>query len=244
MQNSKSAPNPFSKLNQSRRRSEAMIRALSARGKKILKGLVLPDPDSLGIAEGRYLRAAILYADIRGFTSMIESFPARHSLVALEVFVSEMTRVARDLSGEVVDCAGDRILVAFARPPFDTSNKPAQQSFECAIWMQTVMTMAIQPLLATAGYPDISCGIGVDYSDVVVARVGIRNRPKLVFLGNAANRAAKLEGIADPGQTVFSPIIYQNRPAYVVPENGWEIVEDQQNSCYRCSNIFRGEDPP
>jgi class 3 adenylate cyclase len=231
-----------SKLKQSKTRTQFMI--MQTKGKKITKGLCLPDPDKLGIGQGRYLQAAILYADLRGFTSMVASAPAQHSLVALEVFVSELTRIARDFGGEVVDCAGDRILVAFIVLPLNNSTKPIQRAVECGIWMQTAMYKAIQPLLATAGYPNISCGIGVDFSDVVITRVGIRNRNKLVFLGGAANHAAKLEELANPGETVMSRIAYLNRPQYMVPENGWNIVEDQLNGCYRCNSIFEGENPP
>lgn len=213
----------------------------------IKRGLVLPDADDLGLAEGRQLRVAILYADLRGFSSMIVTSPKRSSLVVLEVFVSEMARLASLFHGEVVDCAGDRILAAFPQPPLDRSLKPVHRAVACGLWMQTVMDKVIVPQLRSQGYSSLSCGIGIDHGTVVVARVGIRNRNKLVFLGSPAVVAAKLEEAARPGETLMSPAVYSNRPSYLNAANKWVITPYSplgSPEYYRTSCIFTGERPP
>jgi class 3 adenylate cyclase len=90
--------------------------------------------------------------------------------------------------------------------------------------MQTVMALAVVPELEAHGYPGPSCGIGIDYGEVVVARVGIRNRNTLVFIGEPAVRAAKLEDEAQSGEILLTPLVYRYRPHYLTPENGWDIT--------------------
>ncbi len=213
----------------------------------IKRGLVLPDPDDLGLAEGRQLRVAILYADLRGFSSMVVTSPKRSSLVVLEVFVSEMARLASLFRGEVVDCAGDRILAAFPQPLFDRSLKSVHRAVACGLWMQTVMDKVITPQLSSQGYSSLSCGIGIDHGTVVVARVGIRNRNKLIFLGSPAVVAAKLEEAAGPGETLMSPAVYSNRPSYLNAANNWVITPHPplgSPQYYKTSCVFTGESPP
>lgn len=210
-------------------------------------GRVLPNLDSLGLSDGRQLRAAIFYTDLRGFTDLVTTSPNRSTLVVLSTFVSEMSRIATYFKGDVVDCAGDRILVAFWRPVTNTSVQPIHDAITCALWMQTVMSKVMIPELASKGFKGLSCGIGIDYGTVVVARVGIRNSNKLVFLGTPAVRAAKLEESAAPGHVLLSPLVFGNRPDYLNKTNGWSLMplpSVGHTICYSCNQIFGGQEPP
>jgi class 3 adenylate cyclase len=230
----------------SKRRVKALIRQ-TALGNISVLGRTLPDADSIGLGDGRQLRAATLYADLRGFTPLVVNTPKRATLVVLDTFVSEMTRIASAFHGEVVDCAGDRILAAFWRPASDTSVQPIHDAITCGLWMQTVMYKVVIPELQLHGYKEISCGIGIDYGSVVVARVGIRNRNKLVFLGTPAVHAAKLEDIAAPGTVVVSKVVHDYRPSYLNSTNGWEFVGGPPGGTakwYSCAQVFQGDKPP
>lgn len=230
----------------SRRRVRGLIKR-TAQGNISGLGRALPDADSLGLGDGRQLRAAILYADLRGFSSLVVSSAKRATLVILDTFVSEMTRIASAFHGEVVDCAGDRILAAFWRPVGDASPQPIRDAVTCGLWMQTVMSKVIIPELTASGYREISCGVGIDYGSVVVARVGIRNRNKLVFLGRPAVYAAKLEEIATSGTVVVSKVVHDYRPAYLSSTNRWTFVggpPGRTTEWYSCAQIFQGERPP
>lgn len=231
-------------LNLSRFRVRAAIR--KAVGGEITRGIILPDPDTLGLTDGRRLSVAILYADLRGFSTMVVTSPKRSALVILQAFVSEMTRITSTYHGDVVDCAGDRILAAFPQRLLDRTTRTIHNAVTCALWMQTVMARVIVPELSSRGYPGLSCGIGVDYGPVVVARVGIRNRNRLVFLGPPAVIAAKLEEAAEPGETLMSQTVYRNRPQYLSEANNWIIRARPERSpeCYSTTHIFADEVAP
>jgi len=214
---------------------------------EIIKGRELPDIDDIDLAAGRSLKAAILYNDLRGFSQMIASNPDRRSLLVLDSFVSEMTRITSEFHGVVVDCAGDRIMSVFCRPHNDTSVRPIHEAVICAFWMQTVVYRVLNPILNQIKLPSISCGIGIDYGQVTVARVGIRNRNKLVFLGNAANWAAKIEDIAGAGETNISTTVHRNLPNFMTPANKWYFSPKpsvENPSWYTCNLMFSDNIPP
>ena len=207
----------------------------------ITDGRVLPSLDNISLASGRKLKAAILYNDLKGFTQLVAGLPKRKTLAILHSFVSEMTRIASQYTGEVVDCAGDRIMAVFWRPHNNNDRQPIYDAVCCGFWMQTVMDRAFKDVLTKRGLPIVSCGIGIDYGEVIVTRVGIRNRNKLVLLGNAANFAAKLEDGAVEGQTIMSPVVYNNRPSFMTSENGWFFQghPDGHNPiCYMSHAVF------
>ncbi len=196
---------------------------LKAAKGEITKGRELPKSEAIGLADGRTLQATILYNDLRGFSKLVSGTPKKQILLILDAFVSEMTRIASEFNGEVVDCAGDRIMAVFWRPYNDRNPQPIHDAVCCAFWMQTVVGRALNPTLIQRGLPTVSCGIGIDYGRVVVARVGIRNRNKFVFLGNSANNAAKLEGVAADGETVMSKVVYDHRPKFMNHTANWHF---------------------
>jgi len=209
----------------------------------ITEGRVLPSLDTIPLANGRRLKVAVLYNDLKGFTGLVAGLPKKKTLAILHAFVSEMTRVASEYGGEVVDCAGDRIMAVFWRPHNNNDRQPIYDALCCGFWMQTVMERAFKDVLVKKGLPSVSCGIGIDYGDVIVTRVGIRNRNKLVLLGNAANFAAKLEDDATEGQTVITPVIYNNRPFFMTVDNGWSFQAHPEVNpiCYLSNNIFKDD---
>ncbi len=232
-------------IQNSKRRITNCLR-LSGEG-EITKGRELPEPDNLALAEGRRLEAAILYNDLRGFSQLVATTPRRQVLRVLDAFISEMAHAAKEMKGEVVDCAGDRVMAVFWLPFGNRDITPIHNAILCAFWMQTIVTRALNPVLRNLTLPGLECGIGIDYGTVVVARVGIRNRNKMVFLGNAANWAALLESYAKPGQTVLSDYVYKHKPIYMTEAKGWffDPWPERQNPLYYASTcIFKNDVPP
>jgi adenylate cyclase len=126
----------------------------------------------------------------------------------------------------VVDCAGDRILSVFHRSPGDHSADPVHDAVAFALFLQTAFSRVIGPAFA-AGLGQLSLGIGIDYGPAVVGCVGIRNNKKIVFFGDAANKAAKLQEKAGASETVLSYNAAVRKPAYLDSTNGWDIRREE-----------------
>jgi adenylate cyclase len=189
-------------------------------------GRILPKIEDLAIGEGRKIRAAFVYCDLHGFSKIVASKSTETSLRLLQVFVEFMGRITSFYDGALVDCAGDRTLSVFYTAENDLSPEPVQRAVTAALWMQTIIQRVIAPQFRPVGLlPDVSAAIGIDYGSVVAACVGYRNNKRFVFLGDAANRAAKLQEDGQGNEIVMSDVAFILRPNFL---NGstWHPVND------------------
>jgi hypothetical protein len=93
-------------------------RFASAMAKKtvlVKDGRIMPSIDDLAIMEGRRVNAAFVYSDMHGFTKLVATQPVNKSFVFLHTFVEIASRLTKYYGGQVVDCAGDRVLSVFHR---------------------------------------------------------------------------------------------------------------------------------
>jgi class 3 adenylate cyclase len=118
--------------------------------------------------------------------------------------------------------AGLRVLSVFHRSPGDHSADPVHDAVTFALFLQTAFSRAIGPAFA-AGLGQLNLGIGIDYGPAVVGCVGIRNNKKIVFFGDAANKAAKLQETAGGGETILSYDADVRKSAYLESTNGWNL---------------------
>ena len=63
------------------------------------------------------------------------------------------------------------------------------------------------PSLAAGGF-EINHGVGIDKSEVLVVRSGIRAHNDLVWIGRAPNIAAKLANVRDRHQTIMTKDVF------------------------------------
>ncbi|MGA7753607.1 MAG: adenylate/guanylate cyclase domain-containing protein [Candidatus Sulfotelmatobacter sp.] len=206
-------------------------------------GRIMPSIDDLSIMEGRRVNAAFVYSDLHGFTKLVATQPVNKSFVFLHTFVEIASRLTKHYEGQVVDCAGDRVLSVFHRSPGDYSADPVHDAIAFALFLQTAFSRVIGPSFA-ASLGQLSLGIGIDYGPAVVGCVGIRGNKRIVFFGDAANKAAKLQEKAGPGETILSYDADVRKPTYLDTANGWtlhrETIEDG-STILRTTSIFEGD---
>jgi class 3 adenylate cyclase len=225
------------------------VMTLHLKNKVELKaGRVLPNIDDLAIMEGRHINAAFVYSDLHGFTKLVATQPTGKSFVLLNAFVAVTNYITKHYNGQVMDCAGDRLLSVFHRVSTDNSNEPVEDAITAAFWLQTIFNKVISPRFGEAGMPNLSLGIGVDYSSAVVGCVGIRNNKRLVFFGDAANHAAKLQEMAGTGETILSTRAFGRQPSYLRSESWKPKYEKMPNGeiIVRHNQMFAANDdqPP
>lgn len=178
-------------------------------------GRRLPTIFDLAIGEGRKLNAAFAYTDLDGYSKLISSKGTGTGFMLLQAFVTLVEKITAHFNGTVVDCAGDRTLSVFFRPSQDNSAGPIKEAVTAALWIQTAMQKVVAPRFRAAQVEQVSASIGIDYGSAIAGCVGVRGNKRLVFFGDAANRAAKLQDEGVGGETVFSPLVFQYKPAYL-----------------------------
>ena len=168
----------------------------------------VPDPDQLRLSNhAKDLDAAtVLYADLNGSTNMVDSLPWAFCAEVYKTYLRCAARIIATENGTITAYDGDRIMAIFTG---DTKNTSAVRS---AMKINHAVIKIIRPAL-NQQYPDknftLDHAIGIDTSQLRAARIGVRGYNDLVWVGRAANYAAKLTTL--PGKPLWiTKAVYDN----------------------------------
>jgi adenylate cyclase len=150
----------------------------------------------------------VLFADVRGFTALVEPLPPAQALKVLNLYLETMAAAVRQHGGMVDKYLGDGLMAVFgALVPVDNA---AAAAVACARAMQE----GIRRLTPPAGVQQLpSIGVGIHAGEAVLGTVGGRERLEYTALGDAVNVAARLEEIARPGAVLITEEVLQRLPA-------------------------------
>lgn len=150
--------------------------------------------------------ATVLYADLDGSTRMVDNYKWSFSAEIYKTFLRCAAQVIRSHGGVITAYDGDRIMAVFTGGSKNTS------AVKSALKINYAVTNIITPALK-AQYPttrfDLKHVVGVDTSQLRAARIGVRGDTDLVWVGRAANYAAKLTN--ESGfPTLITQAVYNN----------------------------------
>lgn len=179
-----------------RARLKNISRQNAKRIRDITKGLTMPEITSLPIGSAKKMEAAILFFDLQDFTSRSSQLSNENVLYLLNIIIPEMMYIVRHWKGEVEKNTGDGLMAIFGT---ETRNSflIARDAIECAMAMRYVMLNDIQPKLSSDGLLPLNFRIGIDMGEVLISRIGVNNLNFLTVVGDAANRASKLQSLAN-----------------------------------------------
>lgn len=151
---------------------------------------------------GKQVKAAILFSDIRGFTSLSEAMPPTAVVAMLNAYFSEMTEIIFQYLGTLDKYVGDAIIAAFGSPVLD--DHACMNALRCAAIMQDRI-----PHLNLQGH-SLQVGIGLHYGEVIHGNVGSERIMQYTVIGDTVNTASRLCSQAKGGQIIMSPAFYEN----------------------------------
>lgn len=153
---------------------------------EIVQGRLAP---ALG---GELRHVCMLFADIRGFTTLSETLPAQQVLSLLNRYFEQINQAIHDHGGTISCFMGDGVMAIFGAPqPLATPSVPA---FAAA----RAMLAALDKLNATLqaeGTTPIAIGIGLHVGDAIVGHLGSQARHDYSAIGDAVNVASRIEGL-------------------------------------------------
>lgn len=159
----------------------------------IRDGTVVPDTADVVLAGGGInLKATMLYADLADSTTLSTSFDRRIAAKIIKSFLAVSARIIRAQDGHIRSFDGDRVMAVYLG---DMKNTRAAKTALMINWailqLLRPKVEARYPSLKGGGYTVQHC-VGIDTSEVLVVRAGIRNNNDLVWIGRSPNAAAKL----------------------------------------------------
>lgn len=141
---------------------------------------------------GETLWVAVLFTDIRGFSTMSEQMTPEEVVAFLNEYLTEMTNAVRPWGGYVNNFIGDAIVVIFGAP-VDQPDKE-WRAVAAALTMQERLTELNQHRVARGEQP-IHNGIGISTGEAVAGQIGSLERLMYTVIGDAVNVAARLEAL-------------------------------------------------
>lgn len=159
---------------------------------------LIADPQLLTLG-GERKELTILFADIRGFTTISEAMKDDpEGLVTLiNRILTPLSDIVIEHGGTIDKYMGDCIM-AFWNAPLDDPDhaKNALQAGQAMIAAMPTINRAIAEFVPASGgdAPEIKIGIGVNSGSCVVGNMGSDTRFDYSVLGDAVNTASRLEG--------------------------------------------------
>lgn len=134
------------------------------------------------------LQATVLYADLAESTSLVDGHKTWFAAEVYKAYLHSASKIIRDEGGIITAFDGDRVMAVFIGDYKNTS------AARCALKINHAVVKIINPAIKAKFSTDYSVkhSVGVDTSTLFVAKTGIRGSNDLVWVGRAANYAAKL----------------------------------------------------
>jgi adenylate cyclase len=136
--------------------------------------------------------ASVLFADVRGFTSMAEELSARETVETLNELFTELYEAVSDNDGVLDKYIGDAVMAVFGAPI--SSGRDPQNALAAGLEMLRMLD-AINLRRRARGQEPMRIGIGIASGEVVAGTIGSPKRMDYTVIGDSVNLAARLQDL-------------------------------------------------
>jgi adenylate cyclase len=203
-------PNQTNHLRQAARFTTAPLAALAARARltatveaylgRRSAARVLAAPLRRDI--GETIQAALLYADLRGFTALSEANPPTVVIAALDAWFDRIALAVQAFGGEVLKFIGDGILAIF--PVVGGTPRPACEAALRAVAAARAGMAHLDHERRGQGLPPLPFGAALHLGEMLWGNIGAADRLDFTAIGPAVNLVSRLEGLCKPfGKTIL-----------------------------------------
>lgn len=169
-------------------------------------GNVVPGDDSLTLANDAVkLKATVLYADLADSTKLVDSQAAFFSAEIYKTFLHCAAKIVRSEDGAITAYDGDRLMAVYIGDLKNTRAVRSALKIQYAVY--NIINPAQQAIYTKIGFT-MKHVVGVDTSELFVAKTGVRGANDLVWVGRAANYAAKLSSLPNSYSTYITKEVY------------------------------------
>jgi len=164
-----------------------------------------------GTAPEARAHAVVLFADLRGFTSIAEQLDPQHVVPLLNEFFSLLTEITFKYDGTVFHMAGDCLMLGFGVPlaQSDSAQRAVSAAREMLARFAELSRSWQERYQIEAGL-----GIGINEGDVVAGNVGSSAYMNYTIIGDTVNIAARLCQRARAGEMLFSSALKRSLDAH------------------------------
>lgn len=142
--------------------------------------------------EGQAKRVSVLFADLRGYTSISEALSAEKVVELLNEFFSVMVNEIVTEHGILDKYIGDALMAVFGL--CKGTRDDAKHSVLAALNMHRALNL-LNKRRALAGKALLGMGIGVSTGECICGNIGSKHRLEYTVIGDTVNLASRLEAL-------------------------------------------------
>ena len=169
---------------------------------------------------GERKHIAVLFVDIRGFTTMSESLEPEQVVDIVNTYLNLTTNSIFANEGTLDKFVGDATMAVF-NAPFDLDDY-VFRAVKTAMDIVAGSAAIEEKFMAKYG-KSVGFGVGVNCGDAVVGNMGCDFRMDYTAMGDTVNTAARLEANAKRGQILISSDVYDRVKDRITAEPIGEI---------------------
>ncbi|MEZ5935374.1 MAG: adenylate/guanylate cyclase domain-containing protein [Alphaproteobacteria bacterium] len=144
---------------------------------------------------GEAIHAALLFADLRGFTALSETTEPRAVIAALDAWFERVAGGVHAFGGEVLKFIGDGLLAIF--PVTGTPAEACEAALRAVAAARAGMAH-LNGMREGQGLPPLSFGMAVHLGEILWGNIGAADRLDFTAIGPAVNLVSRLEGLCRP----------------------------------------------
>jgi class 3 adenylate cyclase len=153
------------------------------------------------------LRAAVLFADMRGFTRISEQISPAEVVPLLNEYFSLLTQITFQHQGTVFNMAGDCLMVGFG-VPLEQEDASVRAVKAARDMLSRFRDMALE-WKRELGI-ETGLGVGINEGEVIAGNIGSQAYMSYTIIGDAVNVASRLGQRARAGEMLFSAAVKQS----------------------------------
>lgn len=148
----------------------------------------LLNTDAQTLKQGQAYDVAILFCDLRGFSSLGESASAEEIILFLNVYFAEVSSVISKHEGIVNKFMGDAVLAIFG---LESKGNAVAQAVKAGL---EIIEHSADIVMPNAMHPET--GVGIHFGPVAAGTIGSDERYEYTVVGDAVNKASRLESLS------------------------------------------------
>jgi adenylate cyclase len=177
---------------------------------------ILKQPDDFhALLKGKKLKAAVLFSDIRGFTTLSYKLPPEQLIELLNLYFNSMVEAIVEAGGTVDKFIGDAVMAEFGFPVSQGEKQDALNAIRAALGMRKALATLRSQFIQEGRTPFFN-GIGINFGEVIAGDIGSFRRREYGVIGDTVNVASRVESMTKKFGTDI-----------VITESLYQLVEDE-----------------
>ena len=163
------------------------------------------------LGEQREYDMAVLFTDIRNFTTISEKMSPEENFKFINDFLNHMTPIVRENNGFVNKFIGDSIMAVFHQSISDAVDASIDMIHKLQVFNNHLISNDHEP---------IKIGVGINSGRLMLGTLGTHDRMEASVIGDAVNLASRLETLT---KYYNCPVLVSGHTVQRLPVNRYRL---------------------